>query len=460
MTIKKRIATLILCLALVLAVGGEALLSAFAIKARAEGTYYTDVLVDLKQDKNFNPADYSSDSKDYSLNLIQIAESTANELFLYVYQPSAETKPLTATAVSISLTVGVDYSPERYSLTLLDTNGVFSKYKVEDFTIPEGSKHTFVVTSLYRPYDSSIDGEHTTDNTLSEIACGVGQTWTVSYVNDRSYVDMEYEDYIQVVSKHVGFARYEDSDGFWLTRMTDSHYIAFSTDKKIDQLLEVDVEFNYKSIQEHYQKNSLLGTEKRWTDIVSEGSESVTITSDQIFEKNNTLWFPDYEYMRIQTVDALIKNEGEHMDDTTKGYLKEKEWIVRFYESPYAVVDSSNSSVGLTQYRWDSTEVTDVVMLRMKYQFNGKTYNLGVVDNVQSGDLSPDWVVEVEEQEWWQKLMLVLGIILIIVLLLAFGGPISFVLKVIWDGLKFILSIFLWLLSIPFKFIGWLFKPK
>ncbi len=68
--------------------------------------------------------------------------------------------------------------------------------------------------------------------------------------------------------------------------------------------------------------------------------------------------------------------------------------------------------------------------------------------------------IPIEEEEWWQKIMMVLGLIVIFVLLLAFGGPISFVLKVLWDLLKVALKVILSVISIPFKILGWLFNPK
>ena len=53
MTLKKRIATIILTLALIITIGGE-LFSAFSVKSRAaQSTTYSDVLDDLKKAENF-----------------------------------------------------------------------------------------------------------------------------------------------------------------------------------------------------------------------------------------------------------------------------------------------------------------------------------------------------------------------------------------------------------------------
>ena len=56
----------------------------------AATTNYSNVLDDLKEDSAFNLKDYPAIIFDYNLNVIQIAESTDGELFVYVYQPAAK----------------------------------------------------------------------------------------------------------------------------------------------------------------------------------------------------------------------------------------------------------------------------------------------------------------------------------------------------------------------------------
>ena len=62
---------------------------------------YSDALSDLKKADNFDVGLYPLNAKDYSLKVIQVAESSANELFVYVYQPCARSKELTATSINI-----------------------------------------------------------------------------------------------------------------------------------------------------------------------------------------------------------------------------------------------------------------------------------------------------------------------------------------------------------------------
>jgi len=453
MSIKKRISLFLILFAFVFTLGGEVILSAFAVRARADSVTYSNVLDDLKKDSSFNPDDYPADDSDHSLQVIHIAESTNNELILYVYQPSGSSSSIVASSVSISKTEGVDFSPHRYTLKLLGSDGVFFKYVVNDFEILNNNVNTYVIPCLYRPFDSDIDEDAPGDNIYNEMYCPVGKTWTISYVNGKTYVDFKYEDYIVVTSKHVGFARYTDSDNFWISQNTDSHYVAFSTDKPIEKLLEVDIEFKWHSYYKHYQKNSITGEERTWIDNENYGEEHKTIYAEEIFEKNNSLWFPDYEYKRIQTVSELLKNEGEEMDSEFKASLSDKKWVVRFFESDYGLVDNSNGAIGLTSYRQNITDVTEVVLLRMEYEFDGEIYNLGVVDNVQSGDSVPDWTVEPDFEGWFEKILLIVGIILLLVVLIFLSTPIKFIFDIVYSGIKFIITLIVNLISFPFKIL-------
>ena len=85
----------------------------------ADNAAYTGVLEDLCKDENFTTTLYPTKSNDYSLQVIQIAESTGKELFVYVYQPSGQAKNLCASSINISLKPRNDISNIRnYKLTL------------------------------------------------------------------------------------------------------------------------------------------------------------------------------------------------------------------------------------------------------------------------------------------------------------------------------------------------------
>ena len=57
-----------------------------ATSAFADTSNFSSVLADLQKDSNFDLADYPENPKDYSIKVIQIAESESGNLFLYTYQ--------------------------------------------------------------------------------------------------------------------------------------------------------------------------------------------------------------------------------------------------------------------------------------------------------------------------------------------------------------------------------------
>ena len=103
--------------------GGRYTLSAFA-----DATQYTSALHDLQTDKNFMLSAYPDNPNDITIQLIQIAESEDNELFVYTYQPCQKTTYLVATALNMSFSASVD-GTDLHGLTLLDVSGTLCKYR-------------------------------------------------------------------------------------------------------------------------------------------------------------------------------------------------------------------------------------------------------------------------------------------------------------------------------------------
>ena len=92
--------------------------------AHAEGSEYTGVLEDLQKDESFSESYYPVVADDYSLQVVQLAESTDKELFVYLYQPSGQAKDLRAASVNISLSPRENVSDFRnYKLTYLNSSG-------------------------------------------------------------------------------------------------------------------------------------------------------------------------------------------------------------------------------------------------------------------------------------------------------------------------------------------------
>ena len=136
-----------------------------------------------------------------------------------------------------------------------------------------------------------------------------------------------------------------------------------------------------------------------------------------------------------------------------------------YYSSPARFVNVDNISEEMfgTYDGYVAQETVfldfDVISLGFKSADGYTETIVGVVAepiDIINGLTPPDELVE--NQEWWQKIMMALGIIILIVALTFLGGPISFVLRIVCDGIKLVIKALLWLISIPFKIIGWIFR--
>lgn len=406
-----------LTLLVVSVIGGRLMLPAFA-----DTSSYTTATEDLQNDESFDAKDYPDKPKDYSLQVIQIAESVDGELFVYTYQPSQNTTRLTATEINMSLSedFSVNSIPDTvitgtgetdnsqgsgggsvkpiprsgaatklYELTLINTSGVFCKYKVNDFTVSSNSVRYYNITSIYRPYMKGIDGNSggitiVSDNTVNSVSYAVGKIWKVTTIANGVKYEMKKVETITITSKYVGSVRYPNGTKWFTSGACDSHFVAFSTNKQIDRLLEADVTY----ISQTYDKG-LFGTEYGDAE-----KHTVGLCYDEKAGNNvSGIFAKSYSWNRIQSVNEFINLVKP--TDEVKQELSGKQWVLNFAETDYTTgTGVGNIFIGLIgsligmQYK-TGTLVSEVSILRLKFETDGITYNLGVVDNKQTGANDP-----------------------------------------------------------------------
>ena len=127
-----------------------------AVNASA-ASLYSNVLDDLQKDPKFDPAKFSENAKDKGIYVIQIAESTAGELFVYVHQPAAQTIKLQATELRFSTAINENFQPKDYTLTFLNRNGIFAKYLVDDFTVKSDTVRYYDIVQISRIWLDGLD---------------------------------------------------------------------------------------------------------------------------------------------------------------------------------------------------------------------------------------------------------------------------------------------------------------
>lgn len=425
--------------------------------ANAQETIYSNVLSDLQKDESFKKEDYPVVENDFSLKIIQIAESEAKELFVYVYQPCPN-KDLKATTINISTSIDNNLNFKNYKLDLLNSKDVFYKFKVLNFDVSEDLTRYYEISSIYRAWQEDIDEPAEGDNTISEVAFAVNSLWTAKTENDTiTYQCMDVET-VGVTDKYVGFVRYRDGFNLWPTSC-DSHFVAFSTDKSIDKLVEADVFYT----KQKYSYYDYVGGKKNYVFDTAVLQNYVHLTYDEkgSFEQDG-LFSTKYEWNRIVSPDTFIENEnieniyscgeigvrfGSKLTEESKSYIKNKDWVLRFTETDYSVTYHSSSSY----YVHKGTLVGDVSILRLKFETDGVTYNLGVIDNKQTGDGKPDNDYTVEfKLPWWLKILIIAVCVVVFAILAPWLIPflfkvIAWVFKGIW-----------WFITLPFR----IFKDK
>ena len=304
------------------------------------------------------------------------------------------------------------------------------------------------INSIYRPFDESIDKQASGGNTVTEVNYAVNKQYCFGEINGKPYVNCVDIETIVVTDKFVGFVRYKDGFKFYVGAC-DSHFVAFNTDKPIDKLLEADV---YYTTQE-YSWGFVPGAGESGTFGDKADKYAYLKYTDKVEHTGDGLFAGTYKWDRIQTFDDFIKGEDREniyhgavidvktsskLTDDTLSELKGKKWVLRFAETSFELGGTS-----LTGATWRySTIVGDVTILRLKFETDGITYNLGVIDNKQSGSSEPanetstDFSLNNNGRIVLYLLMLVLFIVLC------------------YPILPYIAKAIVWLLSLPAKGIA------
>lgn len=444
-----RIAVLIVTLCVFLT--GAQSFSAVAAESENEKTA-SGVIEDLSKDASFNAANYPSNAKDYSLSVMQLAESTDKELFVYVYQPSGD--KVKASSINISTTINDDISFFNYSLELLNFEGTLFKYKVTGFEVKKDPVRYYAISSIYRPFDAGIGDKKSGNNTINEVNYAVNKQYCFGEINGKPYVNCVDIETIVITDKFVGFVRYPD--GFKLftgAGACDSHFVAFNTDKKIDKLFEVDVYYTTQKVSyDFFTEDSPFSI--KFGDSKTDNYAYLKYT-DKVEHTGGGFFAGTYKWDRIQSVEDFIKTEDRTMvyygavlnskvssklTDEALNELKGKKWVLRFTETSYNKAPKSGMGAA-TYYHAETTMVGNVTILRLKFETDGITYNLGVIDNKQTGSTEPSnsTDIKVEPNATGKGILYLILFVLLLVML----APL----------LPYILNAVVFIVSLPIKLV-------
>lgn len=413
---------------------------------------YTDVLDDLKKDQDFSVRNYPKKPLDYSMTVIQIGESEQGELFIYVYQPIGQTRTLLATSINISTSINENLRYENYTLTLLNSSETLYKYKVDDFAVQQNAVRYYDISSIYRKWNQSIDGEAESGNTVSEVALAVGQWWTATTVGKEVCYTMLETEVVQITNQSVGFRRYSEGVTWsWNIQVgaCDAHFFAFSTKHDIDRLISADLEF---FTQNYTKKNGK-------TTLESKVKHFITLYYDDFAEVDGGGWFgKKARWDRMVSSEEFLSSDLEFTDDE-RAMFSQYQWVLNFYETSFNLEENTwipafiplfgYAITGDSSYLGEiaGTLVSEVSLMRLEFEYGGKIYNLGVVSNKQSGGGNPS---NPKDNNLVDGVRIAIGLIALIVLLVLFYPILSPILNAIAKGI-------VWIVTAPFKALGKLF---
>lgn len=356
-------------------------LSAMPVYASSAETNDSPI-ADLQRDPDFKISDYPYAEEDKSLQVLQIAENKDGGLYVYVYHPSgADDKRARALHMNMSVT-RVSDQPTGYNLYALDFvsgDKTIGKYTVKDFKVKSDVVRYYDIASVTRSFIAGVDEEPGGDNTITEKAFPVGQSWTVAGIGDDVEYAMVKRDVVEVTSKYVGTLRYDSPKA-------DNHIIAFSADRNIETLYEVEIIYTKQNVKVNYL-NQIVRQEAQIdvTDTIAADHKDSVVTPNG----KKTV----YSWEKIQTASAFCADEGlsDKLDKASaKRMLYDNvikhDWVVRFLTTGYSVTESGAPGGGVLP-TYDQTIVFDTCILRLKYEEIGQVYDMGVVDDVQSGAL-------------------------------------------------------------------------
>jgi hypothetical protein len=435
-------------------------------------TSVTDDLNDLTYDYE--------DLQDYDeTTLLTMAISDENEVFAYFYVPAGgDDSYYTVSRISFTDSAETDDGGEYindcswYDLTLVsrDTDMELSKYIIDDFMLDLEEEY-------YRLYcDQFVSQYYFDEGTSHEGEIIYAYTEVLFDLNDLEYVVNKTE-IITITDKLVAFDLVYLDDQ---TLFNEASYVAFSTNRDIEDLIKVDCGFN---------NNFMTGT----TSLLSNGDptlfeafngyEDFLYPEDSIIETNSVrkyventsyevdsaYWFDffdkrSYEWDTIQKTSELANATDE---------VKKYDWCVHFQNCKFTAntassttpihyyeVTTANSSYDgefPTDYN-NFSYVTNFEIFNLWFLENGEIKKAVVIDTPtdSSGQEPTTDPIEAVDDSWWDQFLEWFLLDPLTHALYIVGAIIA--LPVLITLLPYLIKLLILIIKLPFKLISGLIK--
>lgn len=433
------------------------------ISIRAANIDNETVMNDLKQDKTFNEERYPDNPSDYSIQVIQLAETKENDIVLYCYQPAHKTIDLVAKKISISYgftSDGKNLDPKLYDLELLSTNSVFDKYKIVDYAVPGDGQRYYNLVAIYREINTLIDSNNDNeyyDDTLKSYS--VGQQWYAYDVNNSKAYEMATFNTMEVntnLSSHITFNNGIQWGNFVGSyQYGDCWYIAFNCeDYVIKHIYNADLTYDRK----HITNTITLGASKKTESNITTNNKLTLSDTDKMTFTGKGLLARNFSWNRILSSSDFIKNLESNkvsLNDDAKNLINQSQWVFTFLETERTLLAVANG----TTEGYD--DIDNVGVLRLDFiDTTGTHYDLGVVNtltnpNNNSSGVGNNKILD-SLSSFFETILKLVGLIILILIIIA----LSSVITPIGMIFKYIVKAVLYVLKLPFKIIKWTFNKK
>lgn len=376
-----------------------------------------------------------------------------------------------------------------FNLEYIDTtnNGCVAKYAILDMeeTLYTYDHRRYSIRQVYMRYDNVFNPP----GTIRSIYFPYWQTLGDEYyyyqdIDGKTVYHYKKAEYVSLRNKVSYSYMFEKTPWYDFIHPgyeegKEYFFYGFTPDRDIDHLKEVEIIYNYQTIQgikaDYFSKpyfasdksTPTLGEEKRENRIILEGIEQTT-TSHAFFLPNTISW------ETISTPEELSQNADSYFSEFMEEYFAGYEYVVTFADYSYKLDDKylithttdeenaefidylmanrndyiiDGTSFVSQYYAYNGTYVSDISIVRMRYETDGLEYNIQVItdpvdvsgtgsgsDTVSIFDKIEELIEDLKDQlgAFWEILKIIVCVL--IAVLIAF---ILFkILKFIWNGIQ------------------------
>ena len=384
----------------------------------------SSVILDLEKSDNFDIKNYPENVKDVSIDVLTVSFDDQLNLYIYTYAPAAQYYDLTAQKASMYFSftdTHEDINFKLYSLDLISSNGVFSKYQVRNFKVLADKMKYINISAIFRkpiPYVDKVIENGTTDYKAFKVA----KQWKLTNIfANKITVDCVKFDVVDIEVKINGYILLED--GFTLgdiligvpEKYCKAHFIGFDIEN-YDVSRIYDASLSFIKRKRYYETdfiNTLVNSFEFYENIPDpnnlKGSEKYSLKSpqpcnlkisdiDKVSFSGDGIFSKTYNWNRISRSDVFVDNFKKQkvkffdLNDnvSNEDLLKESEFIFAFTESFIDIDFFKMLHTPLMNAKVNDFVISNVAILRLHFiDLVEGELNLGVVGDITTGSDKP-----------------------------------------------------------------------